>query len=238
MGLLLAGAAVVGAALVAAALIAIRRAAHGRTYDEVAAIPHRPVGLVLGCSKHLRDGRENLFFLHRVAAAAELFGAGKVDHLLVSGDNRTVDYDEATDMKEALVARGVPESRVTCDFAGLRTLDSIVRAKEVFGQTELTVVSQEFHNQRAIFIAGRRGIDAIGFNADEVDAFNSFRTRCREHLARVKAVLDVCVLGTQPKFLGEKIHIRLAAGSASEPAGAGTRSAAASPARRTARTGK
>ena len=189
----------------------IRKAARGRTYADVSSIPYRKVGLLLGCSQHLADGRDNLFFAYRVTAAARLFHAHKVDYLIVSGDNHVAGYDEPSDMKRALVRAGVPAERVFCDFAGFRTLDSIVRAREIFGQTSLTVVSQEFHNQRAIYIARHRVIDALGFNAREVDAFNSARTRIREQFARVKTVLDVCLFRTRPKFLGPKVEIEGAA---------------------------
>ena len=195
--------------IVAAALI--RCAARGRMYQDTAAIPHRRVGLVLGCAKYLSNGRANLFFRHRMRAAAQLFHARKVDYLLVSGDNHVAGYNEPADMKDSLIESGVPAERIYCDFAGFRTLDSIVRAKEIFGQTELTVVSQAFHNQRAIFIARNKGVDAIGFNAEEVAGCTGLRTRCREQLARVKTVLDVYLLRTQPKFFGEKIQIGSAA---------------------------
>jgi SanA protein len=118
-----------------------------------------------------------------------------------------VGYDEATDMKNALIQAGIPAEKIYCDFAGFRTLDSIVRAKAIFDQTELTVISQAFHNQRAIYIARYTGIDAIGFNAKEVNAYHSSSTKFREQFARVKTVLDLCLLGTQPKFLGPKIAI-------------------------------
>ena len=185
----------------------VRIAAHGKTYNTVGSIELRRVGLVLGCCKHLMCGRENLFFKYRVRAAAELFRAGKVEYLIVSGDNSVAHYDEATDMKNSIVERGVPPERIYCDFAGRRTLDSVVRAKEIFGQTNLTVISQKFHNQRAIFIARSKGIDAIGFNARAVDMRAGVRAKCREQLARVKTVLDVYFLGTGPRFLGEKIPI-------------------------------
>jgi SanA protein len=192
----------------------IRAAARGRTYSNVSLIPHRRVGVLLGCAQRLSNGRTNLFFSYRVAAAATLFKANKVEYIIVSGDNHVVGYDESTEMKQALVAAGVPAERITCDFAGFRTLDSIIRAKEVFGQTSLTVISQEFHNQRAIYLASHEGIDAIGFNARAVASAHSFRTSLREQFARVKAVLDVCLLGTRPKFLGPRIEI----GGAPQPA--------------------
>jgi SanA protein len=195
----------------------IRAAAKGRTYSDVSLIPHRRVGVLLGCARRLSNGRANLFFSYRVAAAATLFKANKIEYIIVSGDNHVAGYDESTEMKQALVALGVPAGSIYCDFAGFRTLDSIARAKAVFGQTSITVVSQEFHNQRAIFIASHEGIDAVGFNAQAVTSVRGFRTSLREHFARVKAVLDVCLLGTRPKFLGSRIEI----GDAPQPAGGG-----------------
>ena len=195
-----------GAVLASAAMVHF--AAQGRTYADSALIPQRDVGLVLGCSRYLADGRGNMFFKNRIAAAAALYNAGKVGALIVSGDNHTATYDEATDMKNALVKAGVPAENIYCDYAGFRTLDSVVRAKQVFGQTRLTVVSQHFHNQRAIFIARHHGIDAVGFDAAEVDIRNAFRTKFREQFARVKTVLDICA-GTNPKFLGAPVEIVL-----------------------------
>lgn len=192
---------------VAGAGLTIRTAAKGRTYSDAAAIPHRRVGLVLGCARTLADGRRNLFFQTRMAAAVRLFEAGGVDHLIVSGDNHIAGYDEPTDMRRALIAAGVPADRVYCDYAGFRTLDSVVRAREVFGQTNLTVISQRFHNERAIYIAARRGVDAIGYNAVDVDPAHSLRTRLREQGARVKTVMDVTLLRTRPKFFGPRIDI-------------------------------
>jgi SanA protein len=186
---------------------AIRKAAQGRIYADAAAIPYRKVGLLLGCSQRLPDGRRNLFFSCRVSAAASLFRAHRVDYFIVSGDNHVVGYDEATDMKVALAKAGVPAERVYCDYAGFRTLDSVVRAREIFGQTSLTVISQEFHNQRAIYIARHKGMDAIGFNAPDVGTYHGFRTQVREWFARVKTVLDVRFLGTRPRFLGPRIEI-------------------------------
>jgi SanA protein len=155
----------------------------------------------------LSDGRQNLFFQNRVEAAVNLFRGGKVDYLLVSGDNRKKGYDEASDMKESLMRAGIPADRIYCDFAGFRTLDSVVRARDVFCQKQVTIISQEFHNQRAIFIATHNGMDAIGFNAAEVNAYNGFKTKCREHLARVRTLLDVYLFRKSPKFLGHKIEI-------------------------------
>ncbi len=185
----------------------VARTAKGSCFDDVKAVPAAPVAVVLGTSPRLADGRANLFFLPRMEAAAALFKAGKVKALIVSGDNGTRGYDEPTEMKRVLVQMGVPESRIVCDYAGFRTLDSLVRAKEVFGQSRIIVVSQRFHNERAIYLAKAFGIEAHGFNAADVPVTVSIKTFLREKLACVKAVLDVNVLGTRPKFLGEKVAV-------------------------------
>jgi SanA protein len=205
-----------GVLAVLAAAAEIRLAAKGRTYSTVEEIPHRRVGLVLGCSRTLPDGRRNLYFITRMNAAVELFEAGKVDYLIVSGDNHIKGYDEPTDMKLALADAGVPTNRVYCDYAGFRTLDSVVRAKEVFGQAHVTVISQQFHNERAIYIAGRRGVDVIGYNAEDVRSIHRLRTMLREQLARVKTVLDVSALRTEPKFLGPRVEVGMTAQSLPE----------------------
>lgn len=187
----------------------ITRAAKGRCFDKVELVPEAPVAVVLGASPQLADGRENLFFLRRLKSAAALFKAGRVKALIVSGDNGTRGYDEPTEMKRRLVQMGVPEARIVCDFAGFRTLDSVVRAKEVFGQTRVVFVSQRFHNERAIYLAQAAGMEAYGFDAKDVAVTAAPKTFLREKLACVKAVLDVTLLGTRPKFLGENVAVPL-----------------------------
>jgi SanA protein len=179
----------------------------GRTYTGVGALPAREVGLVLGTSEWLSGGGRNPYFKNRIEAAAELYKNGKVRRLIVSGDNRADNYNEPADMRKALIAQGVPDRAITSDFAGLRTLDSIVRAKEVFGLTKLTVISQRQHNERALLIARHYGIDAIAFCAKNVPLRDAFRTHVREWLARVKVVLDLYILHTQPRHLGPKITL-------------------------------
>jgi SanA protein len=182
-------------------------AAEGRTFDDIAAVTAREAALVLGCSERLANGDVNLFFRKRIGAAAELYAARKVNYLIVSGDNHVAGYDEPGDMKRALVARGVPAEAIYCDYAGFRTLDSVVRAKAIFGLDRFTVVSQEFHNQRAIFLAAHRGLDAVGFNAPDVTGRHGLRTRVRELFARIKTVLDVWILRTGPRFYGPPVRL-------------------------------
>ena len=176
-------------------------------YTDVNTIPARKIGLVLGASKKTIRGTNNMYFNYRMQAAYQLFKAKKVQYLLVSGDNHIKDYDEPSDMREALIALGVPDSCIVLDYAGFRTLDSVVRCNEVFGEDSVIIVSQEFHNQRALFIANKNEINAIAFNAQEVSLNYSFKTKVREYFARVKCVLDIYVLYTSPKFLGKKITI-------------------------------
>ena len=182
-------------------------AADGACWEDATAIPHRRVALVLGTSRMLAPGRPNLLYRHRIDAAAALYAAGKVHWLLVSGDNRDASYDEPSMMKQDLIAAGVPATRIYRDQAGLRTLDSVVRAKEVFGLEEVTVVSQRFHNERALYLARAHGLAAIAFDAPGVaSGATMLRNLARERLARVAAVLDVW-LGREPRFLGPPIAI-------------------------------
>jgi SanA protein len=176
-------------------------------YSSVNDVPINDVALVLGTSKNASSGGPNLFFTTRMDAAAELYQAGKVKYLLVSGDNGEEDYNEPSDMRDALVARGVPKANIYLDYAGFRTLDSVLRAREVFGQNRFTVVSQAFHNERAVLIARHYGIEAVGFNAADVGGAAGARVNAREVLARVQVMLDLYVLNTQPKFYGPKVPI-------------------------------
>lgn len=191
---------------IAWANIAAGWAARGKTFDSIDATPPCEVGLVFGTSDRTK-GRENLYFKHRVEAAAALWKAGKIRKLIVSGDNRAHDYNEPEKMKRALVRLGVPAQHIICDYAGLRTLDSVVRAKKVFGLNSILFISQRFQNQRAIYIARAHGIDAIAYNARDVGPRNGFKTRLREIGARVKMWLDVNILDTEPKHLGERIGL-------------------------------
>ncbi len=176
------------------------------TYNSVEDTPHKRVGLVLGTSKFLANGYENYYFKYRIEAAFELYQAGKIDFILVSGDNSRKEYDEPTMMRDDLIALGVPTNKIFLDYAGFRTWDSVVRCKEIFGQTNITIISQQFHNERAIFIAHCNDMEAVGYNAKDVNAYFGFKTQMREKLARVKVVMDY-LFGNEPKFLGETIHI-------------------------------
>jgi len=178
-----------------------------RLYSDINTIPEKNVALLLGTAKRLPHGRINRYFKYRIDAAVQLYKAGKVKHILASGSNHTKHYNEPKEMKKALMAQGVPAKAITLDYAGLRTLDSVVRCRAIFSQEDIIVVSQPFHNKRALFISDFYQIKAIGFNAKDVPLHEDLKTPLREILARSKAVLDLYFLGTQPKYLGEKVEI-------------------------------
>lgn len=205
--------ALVGAFLVLAfvvyANLAAKRAGEGRLYDDVSQIPATPVGLVFGTTDKIGN-RDNLYFNYRIDAAVALWEAGKVECLLVSGDNREQYYNEPDKMRAALIERGVPKEVIVRDFAGLRTLDSVVRAKEVFRAPAVTLVTQKFHNERAAYIAQNNGLEYVGLNARDVGANLGLKTKLREIAARVKMWLDVRILHTRPRHLGDWEYLPIA----------------------------
>ncbi|ADK79469.1 protein of unknown function DUF218 [Sediminispirochaeta smaragdinae DSM 11293] len=181
--------------------------ARERLYDSISEVPSVKTALVLGTSRYRPGGKTNLYFRYRIEAAKALFDAGKVRYLLVSGDNARKSYNEPVEMRQALVEMGVPIDRIVLDYAGFRTLDSVVRCQEVFGQDHFIIVSQRFHNERALYIARHFGIDAVAFNAKDVGGYSGRRIRGREYFARVKALLDLHFFHTGPRFLGETVEI-------------------------------
>lgn len=185
----------------------VEKEAIGKIFNSTGEIPYNKVGLLLGTCKMVAGGRLNLYYKYRIEAAVKLYNAGKIDFILVSGDNSTHAYDETTTMQNDLIKKGVPAERIFLDYAGFRTLDSVIRSQQVFGQDSITVISQQFHNERALFIAERKNISAIGYNAKDVSVNYGFKTQLRERFARIKMVMDL-IFGTKPKFLGKKIEIK------------------------------
>jgi SanA protein len=163
--------------------------------------------LLLGTTKWRVGGGENLYYRYRIDAAERLYRAGKVEKIIVSGANRTIHYNEPRDMKADLVARGIPAKDIISDYAGLRTLDSVVRFRQIFGQTRGIVISQPFHNARAIYIGRMKGIYLQGYNAQRVPVNYSIKTHLREVFAKVVSVFDVELLATAPHHLGPSIDI-------------------------------
>ena len=175
-------------------------------YDSADDMPEYKAGLLLGTSKYLKGGDPNPFFEKRIDAAALLIKKKKIDYIIASGDNRTQSYNEPLRMKEELVKHGIPEKKIFLDFAGFRTLDSVVRCQKIFGQQSFVIISQKFHNERAVFIARALGIEASAFNAQSVPIPEAPKTLIREYFAKVRAFLDVYT-GKSPKFLGEEVVI-------------------------------
>ncbi|MCU0383322.1 MAG: YdcF family protein [Cyclobacteriaceae bacterium] len=175
-----------------------------QVYYSIEEAPYRSVALVLGTSNKLVSGKPNPFFTNRIEKAKALIEQNKVSHIIVSGDNRSKYYNEPSAMKKALVQKGVQQQKITLDFAGLRTFDSIVRCKEIFGQDSITIITQSFHTYRALFISNYYQIDAVAVVAEEPGRWQSVKVIMREFLARPLAVLDLYILNTEPKFLGKK----------------------------------
>lgn len=187
--------------------IIISKTTEDKTYSDISSIPNKRVGLVLGTSNRLTNGSANPYYTNRINATIALYKAGKIKFILVSGDNGSIYYNEPNTIKKDLINAGVPEEVIFLDYAGFRTLDSMVRAKYIFGLDEVTVISQKFHNERAIYIAQIKGLNAIGFNAHDISTSEGLKVQTREYLARVKVFIDM-LLNTQPKFYGNTIEIK------------------------------
>jgi SanA protein len=180
-------------------------------YTNYALLPENDVGIVLGTSSYTREGESNPQFNERLRAAAELYRMGKVKHLIVSGSNPSENYNEPKRMRQALIKAGVPEKVITMDFAGFRTLDSLARAQHVFAVSRCTIITQRYHAYRAVFLGKKLGMRVAAFVAPAgPNQDYGRRNPPREIFARVKAVLDLFVLRTKPRFLGapEPIEMR------------------------------
>jgi SanA protein len=190
---------------VAANLIVINQTQHQLTTD-ISRLRKTKCGLLLGTSKIIRGKKLNGFYINRINAAVKLYQSGKIECLIVSGDNRTIFYNEPRDMRKDLLKEGIPDSAIYLDFAGLRTLDSVIRAKKIFGQNAVIIISQKQHNERAVFIANHFGIKAVGYNAQD-PTHSTIKTTIREYFARVKVFIDI-LLEKKPRFLGEKVLVK------------------------------
>lgn len=174
-------------------------------HKDLARLPVSEVGVVLGTSPRTRKGNPNEHFASRMDAAAALYKAGKIQHVLVSGDNRADSYNEPVYMRKALVKRGVPKTAITLDYAGIRTLDSVVRANKVFGLKRYTIISQCYHNYRAVYLANTlTDAEVMAWCSPQVSPSFRWNATSREWLARMKALLDIHVLGKKPRFLGKE----------------------------------
>ncbi len=186
----------------------VEQHAIGKTYFDTDKIPFNKIGLLLGTCKTLKDKKTiNPFWQYRLQATYALWKAKKINKILISGDNGWHGYNEPQDFMDALIALGVPDSCLVPDYAGFRTHDSVIRCKQIFSQQKVTIISQQFHNERALMIANAYGLEAIGFNAKDVNFKEGLYNIFRESAARVLLFLDLYVLHTEPHFLGKKISI-------------------------------
>ena len=205
---------IVGCILIFVAVIAIIficnylivNKAKGKLYNSITDIPFQNVGILLGTSKYQFFGPVNPYYKYRIDAAIELLKNNKIKYIIVSGDSNKNNFNEPEQMKIDLIKEGIDPAIIFQDFAGNRTYDSMYRLLKIFDKTNVTVISQEFHNQRALYIADRFGISAIGFNAKDVSRKAAYQTLIREKLARVKVFVDF-LIGLKPRISDIKIII-------------------------------
>ncbi|WP_035342358.1 MULTISPECIES: outer membrane permeability protein SanA [Dickeya] len=174
-------------------------------YEEVQDLPPRQVGVVLGTAKYYRTGVINQYYLFRIQGALNAYNSGKVSYLLLSGDNAQQSYNEPMTMRRDLIAAGVPPASIVLDYAGFRTLDSIVRTRKVFDTNDFTIITQRFHCERALFIALHKGIQAQCFAVPSPKDIWPVRTR--EFAARLATLFDLYILKREPRFLGPQVSI-------------------------------
>ncbi len=177
--------------------------AQNHIYSDVKSIPFQKVGLLLGTSKFRPNNTLNLFYKNRIAATILLYREKKISHILISGDNAHRSYNEPNTILKDLLKAGIPRGKITLDYAGFRTLDSVIRAHLIFGQKSFTIISQQFHNERAVYIAHQYGIQANAYNAKTPPGLSKMKMEIREHLARILMFWDI-IFQTEPKFLGSQ----------------------------------
>jgi len=183
------------------AIVSVRMTQDAYIYPSVDSVPAQPVALVLGAS--IRNGTPSTMLTDRLDTARQLYEAGKVKKLIVSGDNREEYYNEPAVMKEYLVERGVPSEHVVADYAGRRTYDSCYRLKEIFGQHAAILVTQKYHLVRALYLCRNLGIDSVGIPADQSRYANYIASYARDIAASLKAWFDIVVLKPTP-ILGKQ----------------------------------
>jgi len=174
-------------------------------YENVSSLPHRQVGVVLGTAKYYRTGVINQYYLYRMQGALNAYNSGKVNYLLLSGDNAQQSYNEPMTMRRDLIKAGVDPADIVLDYAGFRTLDSIVRTRKVFDTNDFIIITQRFHCERALFIALQLGIQAQCYAVPSPK--NMLNVRFREVGARLGALADLFLLKREPRFLGPLVPI-------------------------------
>lgn len=179
-------------------------ATKNRVFEKFDELPDNDVALVLGTSRYTENGEDNPYFKYRIQTAAMLYKSGKIKHIIVSGDNNTKYYNEPKEMRDALLDFGIPYRSITLDYAGFRTLDSIVRCKEIFGQERIIIITQRFHSYRAVFIGDFYGMETVAIAARNLPLSRSLKMQLREALARSKAIIDLYILKESPRIMGKK----------------------------------
>lgn len=197
------------ATLAVVAALALDRWVSWRTeayiYDELQSLPHRQVGVVLGTAKYYRTGIINQYYHYRMQGALNAYNSGRINYLLLSGDNAQQNYNEPRTMRRDLIAAGVAPADIVLDYAGFHTLDSIVRTRKVFDTNDFIIITQRFHCERALFIALHMGIQAQCYAVPSPK--NMLPVRVREVGARLGALIDLYIMKREPRFLGPLIPI-------------------------------
>lgn len=176
--------------------------ANGKTFYEIDSITTSDYGLLLGTTPQTRIGRRtNYFFKYRIDATERLYKAGKIKRILISGDENSLDgVNEVECMKDSLIAHGVDANDIILDGKGFRTLDAVVRAVKVYNIHSFVIISQRFHNERAIYLTeylGHEVHDIQGYNAADPTSKMALMTYVREYFARVKVFVDI-LTGKEP----------------------------------------
>ena len=170
--------------------------AEGKAFSEIDSIKYNKVGLLLGTTPQARITKvKNYFFIYRLDAAEQLYRARKIEKILISGDEHSLDgINEPVCMRDSLVKRGIPSEDIILDGKGYRTINSVTNANKVFGLKSFTIISQEFHNERALYQAEHLGLDLENlqaFNAKMPTSRRAYLTSIREYFARVKMFIDL-----------------------------------------------
>jgi len=181
--------------LIAGANIIVLSAARDLIHDDPATIDRGRLGLVLGCPPTLIDGSPNIYFEQRMDAATRLIKSGQIDILLLSGATDGGAYNEPAAMRQALLKRGLKSTQMELDDQGNRTFDSLYNVHRWYAGQAIVIITQRAHARRALFLAKHLGIDAVGFNAQSIDFTDTIKLTLRESLARVRAVVDIYLLG-------------------------------------------
>ena len=188
--------------------------AESKAFSDIDSIKYNKVGLLLGTTPQSRFTKNtNYFFVYRIDAAERLYKAGKIEQILISGDENSLDgVNEPECMKESLVERGVPASAIILDGKGYRTICSVINANKVYGLKNFTIISQKFHNERAIYQAEHLGLD-IGniqaYNAKDPKSRRAYITTIREYFARVKLFIDLLTMDTESITKASAKHERI-----------------------------